>query len=180
MTKISQRRLAQKSGSSFRTIQLMESGKHNPRLSTLKKLSAAMGYPEKLIERRMDYIWKFPPESAQMIAEFIEEEGESTWKLHLMNFVDRFRMAEEKVNYISEMPTAKISARLSALIASSVETLCEESGIETPSWTLAFPPLKEPWFVAEVESLKALAVIESPVQFRKRNLFVLGNFLDRA
>jgi hypothetical protein len=34
--------------------------------------------------------------------------------------------------------------------------------------------------VAGRESLKAMALVESPVWFRRRNIFVLGNFLDRA
>jgi hypothetical protein len=31
-----------------------------------------------------------------------------------------------------------------------------------------------------VESLKATALVESPAPFRKRNIFVLGNFLSRV
>jgi hypothetical protein len=40
--------------------------------------------------------------------------------------------------------------------------------------------LPAPWFVAGVENLKASALVESPVQFRRNNVFVLGNFLARA
>jgi len=179
-SKISQRRLAQKSGSSFRTIQLIESGKHDPQLSTLQKLARALGYPKHLVERHLAAIWHQPPESIQMIAEFISETSESSWSLHLMNFVDRFRAATIKRHYISEIPIAKIPARILALLASTVESLCDESKIEAPSWTEGIPTLQNPWFVAEVENLKALSLVESPIHFRKRNIFVLGNFLERA
>ena len=50
-------------------------------------------------------------------------------------------------------------------------------------WVLACAgvgALATPWFVAGVENLKALALVESPTHFRKRNIFVLGNFLSRA
>jgi hypothetical protein len=40
--------------------------------------------------------------------------------------------------------------------------------------------LDSPWFVAGIENLKASALVESPVRFRKRNIFVLANFLERA
>lgn len=40
--------------------------------------------------------------------------------------------------------------------------------------------LPEPWFVAGVENLKATALVESPLPFRRNNIFVLGNFLSRA
>jgi hypothetical protein len=40
--------------------------------------------------------------------------------------------------------------------------------------------LPDPWFVAGIENLKASALVESPVQFRRNNIFVLGNFLSRA
>jgi hypothetical protein len=34
--------------------------------------------------------------------------------------------------------------------------------------------------VSGVENLKAMALVESPAWFRRRNVFVLGNFLNRA
>jgi hypothetical protein len=40
--------------------------------------------------------------------------------------------------------------------------------------------LPRPWFVAGVENLKATALVESPLPFRRNNVFVLGNFLSRA
>jgi hypothetical protein len=40
--------------------------------------------------------------------------------------------------------------------------------------------LSEPWFVSGMENLKASALLESPLPFRRNNVFVLGNFLSRA
>ncbi len=67
-----------------------------------------------------------------------------------------------------------------ALLASTVEMLCDEARLEPPEWCAAVPALPEPWFVAGMEGLKVLALAESPVHFRKRNIFVLGNFLSRV
>ena len=49
-----------------------------------------------------------------------------------------------------------------------------------PQWTAAVGCLDRPWFVSGFESLKASALVESPVPFRSRNVFVLANFLERA
>jgi hypothetical protein len=42
------------------------------------------------------------------------------------------------------------------------------------------PGLEEPWFVTGIENLKAMAIVESPVFFRRRLIFVLENFLSRV
>lgn len=70
--------------------------------------------------------------------------------------------------------------RFDALLASTVECLCDELHLKTPEWIMDVPALKEPWFVAGVENLKAMAIVESPVYFRRRLIFVLENFLDRV
>jgi len=55
-----------------------------------------------------------------------------------------------------------------------------ELGVESPPWAMRSYYLPEPWFVSEVESLKAMAIQESPLFFRRNNIFVLDNFLSRA
>ena len=60
------------------------------------------------------------------------------------------------------------------------ETLAAECGAGPPDWTNGVGPLDRPWFVSSYENLKASALVESPVPFRSRNVFVLANFLDRV
>jgi hypothetical protein len=38
----------------------------------------------------------------------------------------------------------------------------------------------QPWFVSGFEGLKAISIAESPVQFRRRLIFVLKNVLERV
>jgi len=52
--------------------------------------------------------------------------------------------------------------------------------LECPGWILEVPACKDPWFVSGMESLKAIALVESPLQFRIRKIFVLENFLSRV
>jgi hypothetical protein len=67
-----------------------------------------------------------------------------------------------------------------ALINSTACALAKELGEAPPWWAVHPMVLAEPWFVSGMESLKASALLESPIPFRRNNVFVLGNFLSRA
>ncbi len=104
---------------------------------------------------------------------------DDSWKLQMGEFVDDVRRKTRTL--LSEPDFFRSDERLQALAASMAEALSAEQGAESvPEWAARVPPLKQPWFVAGMESLKATALVESPVYFRRRNIFVLGNFLARA
>jgi hypothetical protein len=76
---------------------------------------------------------------------------------------------------------AETHADCNAYLAAVAETLCRETSLCPPGWTdspLCF--LHRPWFAGGFETLKALLLVESPVAFRRRNLFVSANALTRA
>ncbi|HCU23981.1 MAG TPA: hypothetical protein DF383_03110 [Deltaproteobacteria bacterium] len=177
--KISQRRLAEASGLAFRTIQLLESAEHDPQISTLDKAFRALGYPDHYFQNNVDLLSKVPRDSIRVISERMRQGGKNSWKIWLFNFVDAFRKAKRPRPLIQESPYPGLSPKLSALLASSVEQLCRERSLPAPAWTMSYKGLDNPWFVSEVENLKASALVESPLHFRKRNIFVLGNFLER-
>lgn len=175
---VSQRALSTLAKVSFRTVQLIESGEHDAKISTLEKIATSLGYPPEVVVSAMQNIFSQPPDSVVMISLRILEDGETSWKTWLFNFVDAFR-AHKDLSYVNVPPTQNLPPRMKALIASTVEVLCEELNVETPEWCSAVPSLKEPWFVSGVENLKAMAIQESPLHFKKRNIFVLENFLFR-
>ena len=103
------------------------------------------------------------------------------WKIPLMDFVDDFRYYRDP-QMIAE-PFAlgdERDERVNALLAATAEQLCAELKLAVPLWIRAVPAVREPWFVSGMESLKAIALVESPLPFRLRKLFVLENFLARA
>ena len=100
------------------------------------------------------------------------------WSIHLMNFVDDLR--REKASLTLETPLDLRDERFDALMASTVEYLCREQELEVPQWVFQVPHCQKPWFVSGLESLKAIAIVESPVEFRLRKIFVLENFLHRV
>lgn len=102
----------------------------------------------------------------------------SNWVVALMDFVDDFRYYKN-ISAIAQ-PLELNDERFDALLAATAHYLCNELKIETPTWIWTVPPCKDPWFVSGMESLRAIALVESPLPFRLRKIFVLENFLHRV
>jgi hypothetical protein len=108
---------------------------------------------------------------------------------HLLgDFIDDFRLRaksrEEKMGMVQDEPESRGWDRhrdIRAYLAAVTETLCREAGLPPPDWTQR-PDyfLKEPWFAGHLENLKAILLVESPIPFRRRNLFVSANALSRV
>lgn len=176
---VSQRRLAARAHVSFRGIQLLEEPGHNWRINTLSRVVNALGRPGAAVEWVVEHLLDAPVDSIRDISLRMALEGFDSWKTHFFNFVDAFRRTHDEA-LIHDPPVHELDERLQALTASGVEALCSEAGIQVPPWCAGIPSLKSPWYPAGIENLKAMALIESPVWFRRRNIFVLGNFLDRV
>lgn len=95
-----------------------------------------------------------------------------------MDFVDDFRYYRDP-QAITE-PFTLSGDRMDALLASTAESLTDEAGLEVPEWIAQIPACNDPYFVGELENLKAISIVESPLRFRMRKIFVLENFLSRV
>ncbi len=109
----------------------------------------------------------------------IERDGFESWKVHLFNFVDEFRRTMDTRLVILPPPKSG-DPRIIAMLASSTRFLCDEIGTATPQWAIRRCFLSTPWFVSGMNSLKASALLESPLVYRMNNIFVHENFLLRA
>lgn len=145
----------------------------------MEKISQALGLPKHAVAGAVEDRLRRETDSVGDISERILQAGGDSWPIFLFNFVDEFRRRPHP-ELVASPPDPRIPERLRCLIASTVETLCEEAGLQPPDWCWQARPLADPWFVAGVENLKALALVHSPLHFRKRNLFVLDNFLSRS
>ena len=105
-------------------------------------------------------------------------QNKAFWHIPFMDFVDEFRRSKD----ISQLkPLSHQNERYDALLASTIEYICNEPPqCAPPGWVYYIPECSEPWFVAGIESLKAISLVESPVWFRRRQIFVLENFLSRV
>ena len=100
------------------------------------------------------------------------------WKLYFYDFVDEFRRNKD-LQMIDE-PFELTDEKIDALLASTIEKLCDELKIEIPVWIRKVPSCKEPFFVSGVENLKAILIVKSLLRFKVRNIFVSENFLVRV
>ena len=100
------------------------------------------------------------------------------WRIWLMDFVDDFRYYKN-AEMIAE-PFHLTDEKIDALLASTTEKLCDELKIEIPDWIKNVPPCREPFFVSGIENLKAISIVQSPLRFKVRNVFVMENFLSRV
>ena len=67
-----------------------------------------------------------------------------------------------------------------AYLAAVAEHLARRFALAVPPWTAApHRFLKEPYFAGGFESLKAILLVESPLAFRRRNIFVGHDALSR-
>lgn len=117
-----------------------------------------------------------------------EISGEKFPDYLLGDFIDDFRLRaksrEEKLALVEEKPELIQSEKfedIDAYLAAVAEYLCREAGLPLPDWTES-PEyfLHEPWFAGGLEDLKAILLVESPVPFRRRNLFVSANAMTRV
>lgn len=175
----SQRALAQKAGVSFRALQMIEGGQRDVRLSSLERIATALGVGAGAIRSELDGLLSTDPDSVVAVSRKINADGEASWKLWLFEFVDAFRRSPRE-ELVRVPPCADTNDRIRALLACTVEALCDECGVVCPWWCGGVGVLPEPWFVSGIERLKAIALVESPGRFRRRNIFVLSNFLARA
>jgi hypothetical protein len=100
------------------------------------------------------------------------------WRIPLMDFVDDFRQHRNLLAL--QEPFSPRDPALDALLASTAESLCRELNIHPPTWLESVPACPKAWFVSGFDSLRAIALAESPLDFRVRKIFVLENFLSRA
>lgn len=117
--------------------------------------------------------------STKDIALKVKRDGFASWKIHFMELVDEFRRTSN-INLVEMEPGEDLNSKLKALLASIVNMLCFELKLAIPKWAEKRYFLDTPWFVSECESLKASAILESPLPFRANNIFVFKNFLTRV
>lgn len=99
------------------------------------------------------------------------------WKIALFDFVDDFRYPKDP-SAITQ-PLEPTDEKLDETLAAVIERLCDEMDLPIPVWLNSIPGCQQPYFVSGLENLKATAIVESPIRFRLRQVFVLENFLSR-
>jgi hypothetical protein len=104
----------------------------------------------------------------------------------LANFLDDF-YAAPSAGALAETP-ALLAPRFGdlgrvqdAYLAATAEELARAFSFRAPVWAASEErKLHKPWFASPLAALRATLLLESPVGFRSRNLFVSENALTRV
>lgn len=163
-------RLSQDTGMARSYLYKVSEGESTPTIDSFRKILKVIGYDLQIVKRGIE-------NSIEDVTSRVVEDG--NWKVHYFNFVDAFRKSKNS-DLILNPPSYLLSDRELALIKSIVVQLCVEADVKIPKWAIEQHFLSEPWFVSGVENLKPMAIVESPVSFKRNNIFVLDNFLSRA
>jgi len=99
----------------------------------------------------------------------------------LREFLDEFYLADSagKVAAIAEGPN-NIALVHDAYLGAVAEHLARRYDLAIPDWVdQPHRFLVEPFFAGGLEDLKAILLVESPLAFRRRQIFVSANALSR-
>jgi len=69
---------------------------------------------------------------------------------------------------------------LANYVAAMVELAAHRRGVHPPLWTSDIEPLRNPVFAVPWQSLRAHLLVNSPVPFRRRNIFIDSSIGDRV
>lgn len=174
---MSERELSARASSSRMTLRRMEKGTGNPTFDSVRTIAEQLDCELFVaLFRRGPFVSDY---STVAVSQKLLQEGGDTWKPHFMELVDEFRKTRD-IRLLLLPPVEGLDLKFKALLASITLSLCEEARQTPPGWALKRYFLIKPWFVAGVESLKALCIRDTPIAFRRNNIFVLDNFLSRA
>ncbi len=175
--KLSERELAMAAGISRETLRRCEAEPRHAKVIHLEKMAMILNR-----QVLLEFVPEAPPASecsSVAVSLAVLRDGFDSWKIHFMNFVDEFRRTCD-VRLILLAPVPGLDQKLHALFASITSALCYETGVNLPLWAQREHFLDRPWFVSGMQSLKAMALLESPPEFRRNNIFVHENFLRRV
>ncbi len=177
LSKLSERDVALAAGIARETLRSCEAEPRQAKILHLERIAQVF---------KLQVLLEFVPATPGMselscvaVSLAVIRDGFDSWKIHFMDFVDEFRRTRD-VRLILLAPVSSLDTKLRALLASITCVLCNEADIDVPTWAGREYFLERPWFVSEMQSLKAMALLESNPEFRRNNIFIHENFLKRV
>lgn len=82
--------------------------------------------------------------------------------------------------FCQEMPLSSLSPHLQNYLAAMIEEAALRKNTLAPVWLKNIEPLTDPFFGSDLKSLRLHLLKNSPVPFRKRNIFIDATLGDRV
>lgn len=87
---------------------------------------------------------------------------------------------EQLAEALRDAPLVELNDFCLNYLAAMAEQACRQKHVEVPSWILEVESLKTPYFASSLQSLRIYLLTNTPVAFRRRNLFVDTSVGDRV
>lgn len=115
--------------------------------------------------------------SLKQVAETTQEDR----PLRFREFLDQFYLASDadRPDMIEAEPPLTGDEVWDVYLAATAEHLSRKAGIEVPLWALS-RRLEKPFFAATSDEMRLILLVQSPTAFRRRNIFISSDGLDRA
>lgn len=112
---------------------------------------------------------------------------ELVWRYPLLQLLDDYRSAVDQLglevaaSLWTPEPPRTGDARIDAAFAALAEHLARRDGWPTPSWACdGSRESPEWWFVTDLVGMHPTALVESPLSFRERGVFITRDALVRV
>jgi transcriptional regulator with XRE-family HTH domain len=178
MAGLTQSQLAELAATSQSAIAAYEAGDREPTLPVLERMIRATGHllgvraePDPALFRLVDLAGAIAdadddPTRLRLVFEFLRGAAEDGHPVRLLVAVE---------------PGPTGDGRFDALLAAIAEDLCVHAGITPPPWVhdeARFLPV--PWWVADLPSARAHALVHAPASYRRRGVLIDRHDLEAA
>ena len=109
------------------------------------------------------------------------------WRFGLCQLIDDYETARRHegapaaAGLFEHPPESSGDGRFDAALAALAEHLARRDSWAPPLWAFEHQRYAQPWwFVAGLSSLRATALVQSPLAFRKRGVFICDGALTRV
>lgn len=146
--------------------------------ATLKRRAAAAG--QTVSAYVLDRV--LPPLEARFagILEALREDADRRFALaELSDFLSSLAPVEFP-EAVARADLENLSLFLRNYVAAMVEQAAKQKDVSPLSWVRDVPPLEEPYFGTDLESLRLHLLRAAPVPFKRRNIFVDAGVGDRV
>ena len=152
-------------------IAAYEAGRREPTVPVLQRMLEATGHNLVIAFEADENIYRIA-DLARDIRKTPSKNGERRLRL-VFEFLRDVNESQQLSLRFAVEPMATGDRRFDALLAAITEDSCVRGGVAPPSWVFANKRfLDEAWWVSNLKSARAQALVNTPASFRRRGVMI--------